>query len=75
MNNRICSKVSILKQKNLITIIIKVTDMYEAFPGSISQEKNWTDSASNHDNEHAVAFAILMLFVWGSQLPHSIYSA
>ena len=51
-----------------------MTDMYKAFPGSISQEKNWTDSASNHDNEHTVAFAILMLFVWGNQLPHPIYS-
>ena len=25
--------------------------MYEVFPGSISQEENWTDSVHNHDNE------------------------
>ena len=27
-------------KKNLITNISKVTDMYEVFPGSISQEEN-----------------------------------
>ena len=28
--------------------------MYELFPGSISQEENWTDSVHNHDNEHVL---------------------
>ena len=39
--------------------------MYEVFAGSISHEKNWTRSVRNHDNEHGVAWAISMLFVWG----------
>ena len=39
--------------------------MYEVFAGSISHEKNWTDSVCNHDNERGVAWAISMLFVYG----------
>ena len=35
-----------------------MADTYEVFLGSISQEKNWTDSVRNDDNEHMVA--------WGS---------
>ena len=31
-----------------------MTDMYEIFSGSISQEENWTDSVHNHDNEHVL---------------------
>ena len=65
VNNRIASQVSISKQKNLISNISIVTDIYEVFPGSISQKKNWTDSVCIHDNEHAVAWAISILFVWG----------
>ena len=45
--------------------------MYEVFPGSISQDKNWTDSVRNYGNEHVVAWAISVLCVWGNQLPHS----
>ena len=65
VNNWKASQVSILKKKNLITNISKVTDMYEVFAGSISHEKNWTGSVRNHDNGHGVAWAISMLFVWG----------
>ena len=32
--------------------ISELTNMYEVFPGSISEEENWTDSVHNHDNEH-----------------------
>ena len=28
-------------------------DRYEVFPGSISQEENWTDSVRSNNNEHA----------------------
>ena len=28
--------------------ISEVTNMYKAFPGSVSQEENWTDSVHNH---------------------------
>ena len=45
--------------------------MYEVLLGLISQEENWTDSVHSHDNEHALAWATPMLFVWGNQLPHS----
>ena len=31
-----------------------MTDMYEIFSGSISQEENWADSVHNHDNEHVL---------------------
>ena len=71
VNNSIASQVSILKQKNLTTNITKVADVYEIFPGSISQEENWTDSARNHDNELAGAWAISMLSMWGNNLLHS----
>ena len=53
VNNRVASWVpTILKQKSLITNISELTDMYDVFPGSTSQEENWTDSVHNHDNEH-----------------------
>ena len=29
------------------------------------QEENWTNSVHNHDNEHAVTWAISMHIVWG----------
>ena len=32
--------------------ISELTNVYEVLPGSNSQEKNWTDSVHNHDNEH-----------------------
>ena len=46
-------------------------DIFEVFPGSISQEENWTDSVRNYDNEHPVAWAISMLSVLSNQLAHS----
>ena len=39
---------------NQYTHISEVTNMYEVFPGTISQEENWTDSIYNHDNEHVL---------------------
>ena len=54
-----------------IANINEVTDIYEVFPDSISQEENWADSVHNHVNEHALAWAISMHFVWGNQ-HHSV---
>ena len=30
--------------------VSEVANMHEVFPGSISQEGNWTDSVHNHNN-------------------------
>ena len=45
--------------------ISEVSNMYEFFPGSISQEENWKDSVPNHINEHGVVWVTPMHFVWG----------
>ena len=42
--------------------ISELTNMYEVFSGSISQEENWTDSVHNHDNEHVLVWVISMNF-------------
>ena len=42
--------------------ISELTNMYEVFPGSISQEEDWTDSVHNHDNEHVLVSVISMHF-------------
>ena len=42
---------------DIITNIGEVTD-YEVFPGSASQEENWTDSVCNHDNESFLVNAL-----------------
>ena len=44
--------------------ISEVTNMYEAFPDSMSQEENWADSIHDHDNEHVVVWVISMHFMW-----------
>ena len=42
--------------------ISELTNLYEVFPGSISEEENWTDSVHNHDNEHVYVWVISMQF-------------
>ena len=42
--------------------ISELTNMYEVFPGSISEEENWTDSVHNHDDEHVYVWVISMQF-------------
>ena len=42
--------------------------VHERFKGRlirINHKENWTDSAYNHDNEHAAACEIWIGFVWG----------
>ena len=40
--------------------ISELTNIYEIFPGLISQEENWTGSVRNHDN--VLVWVILMHF-------------
>ena len=40
--------------------ISELTNIYEIFPGLISQEENWTGSIHNHDN--VLVWVILMHF-------------
>ena len=42
--------------------ISELINMYEVFPGSISEEENWTDSVHNHDDEHVYVWVISMQF-------------
>ena len=57
-NTGISSQVYYFKTKkygNQYIHISEVTNLYEVFPGSISQEENWADSVHNHDNENVLA--------------------
>ena len=57
-NAGISSQVYYFKAKtygNEYIQISEVTNMYEVFPGFISQKENWTDSVHNHDNKHVLA--------------------
>ena len=42
--------------------ISELTNIYEIFPGLISQEENWTDSVHNHDNDHVLVWVMSMHF-------------
>ena len=64
-NTGIASEVYYFKTKksgNQYIHIGEVTNMYENFPGSISQEENWTDSVQNHNNEQVLVWVISMHF-------------
>ena len=54
-NTGIASKVYYFETKrsdNQYIHISELTNMYDVFAGSISQEEKWTDSVHNHDHEH-----------------------
>ena len=56
-NIGIASQVYYFKTKksgNQYIHISEVTYIHNVFPGSISQEENWTDSVHNHDNEYVL---------------------
>ena len=52
-NTGIASQVT-KKSDNQYIHISEVTNIYEVFPGSISQEENWTDSVHNHNNDYVL---------------------